>query len=347
MNRSVPRRRSNRVPIIAVAAVFALVGAGLFAMTSVSNATERDRARCGPRVEGQENPSGDEVEATRQNGRIVRNHWGDGQERPDECKSAEEQESDARAGEDENKDDQQADQNDNDGRDEDGDGQDQDKDQNQDQNQDQNADDNNKDQNNEDEDAKDEDKDEVEKIDEGDIIAQNCDDDSDLEPHDGFQNGNRCVDTEMGEVGNEDRNPSLLITDFPEQVQKDEPFQIRVSTRNLIRDRFLAAGQGGYYVEMSKLNEQGLVRGHFHTACRILNNDDEAPDPQPAPAFFVATEDGGGSGQPDEIVIEVPGLPDEGTFQCASWAGDGSHRLPMMQRANQTPAFDAVRIRVE
>ncbi len=150
----------------------------------------------------------------------------------------------------------------------------------------------------------------------------------------------------MGEVGNEGQNPSLLITEFPEQVGVNEPFQIRVSTRNLIRDRFLAAGQGGYYVEMSKLNEQGLVRGHFHTACRILNNENEAPDPAPAPAFFVATEDGGGSAQPDEIVIEVPGLPEAGVAQCASWAGDGSHRLPMMQRANQTPAFDAVRVQV-
>ena len=33
--------------------------------------------------------------------------------------------------------------------------------------------------------------------------------------------------------------------------------------------------------------------------------------------------------------------------QCAAWAGDGSHRTPMMQRANQTPAFDAVRIKVQ
>jgi hypothetical protein len=28
------------------------------------------------------------------------------------------------------------------------------------------------------------------------------------------------------------------------------------------------------------------------------------------------------------------------------WAGDGSHRTPLMQRANQTPAFDSVRITV-
>jgi hypothetical protein len=46
------------------------------------------------------------------------------------------------------------------------------------------------------------------------------------------------------------------------------------------------------------------------------------------------------------VSIQVPGLPQAGTAQCASWAGDGSHRIPMMQRANQTPAFDAVRIQV-
>ena len=33
-------------------------------------------------------------------------------------------------------------------------------------------------------------------------------------------------------------------------------------------------------------------------------------------------------------------------MQCTSWAGDGSHRTPMMTRANQTPAIDSVRIDV-
>jgi hypothetical protein len=179
-----------------------------------------------------------------------------------------------------------------------------------------------------------------------DILASQCQGGSNLTPHDGFQNGNRCVKTEMGEVANADQNPSLLITDAPNQVRVNQPFTITVSTKNLIRDRFLAAGQGGYYVEMSKLNAQGLVRGHFHTACRMLASTKAAPDAAPPPAFFVATEDNGGSAQADQIVINVPGLPTAGTAQCASWAGDGSHRIPMMQRANQTPAFDAVRVRV-
>ncbi|MCW2502005.1 MAG: hypothetical protein JWO79_289 [Actinomycetia bacterium] len=178
------------------------------------------------------------------------------------------------------------------------------------------------------------------------ILGTQCAGTSKLTPHDGFQNGNRCVSLEMGEVGTEDKNPSLLITQFPQQVGVNQPFQIQVSTRNLIRDRFLGAAKGGYYAEMSLLDAQGLVRGHFHTACRMLNNTNEAPDAAPAPAFFVATEDNGGGAQPDQIVIEVPGLPTAGTAQCASWAGDGSHRIPMMQRANQTPAFDAVRIQV-
>jgi len=173
-----------------------------------------------------------------------------------------------------------------------------------------------------------------------------CSEGNDLPVHDGFQNGNRCVDTEMGELGEAGTNPSLLITDAPERVGLNEPFTIEVSTRNLVRDRFLPAGQGGYYVDMSILNAQGLVRGHFHTACRVLTSTDLAPEPAPVPAFFVATEDSRGSTEPDIIEIRVPGLAQPGTFQCAAWAGDASHRIPMMQRANQIPALDSVRVEV-
>ncbi|GAB1642315.1 Pecanex-like protein 1 [Krasilnikovia sp. MM14-A1259] len=168
---------------------------------------------------------------------------------------------------------------------------------------------------------------------------------SQLPPHDGFQKGDRCVSTEFGEVGSAANNPSLLIVDAPQQVAAGQPFSLKVSTRNLIRDRFLAAGQGGYYVESSVL-QGGIVRGHFHTACRMLDNTNAAPQPDPVPAFFVATEDKQGGRGADVVTINVPGLPQQGTAQCASWAGDGSHRIPMMERANQTPAFDAVRIQV-
>ncbi|MEU6023811.1 hypothetical protein [Micromonospora sp. NPDC047134] len=177
------------------------------------------------------------------------------------------------------------------------------------------------------------------------VLANNCNN-SRLQPHDGFQNGNRCISTAFGEVGSAANNPSLLITEFPQQINRNQGFAIRVSTRNLVRDRFLPAGQGGYYLESSLLNGEGLTRGHFHTACRMLNNTNEAPAPDPVPAFFVATEDGGGGRQPDSVVIQIPGLPESGIAQCAVWAGDGSHRIPMAERANQTPAFDAVRIQV-
>ncbi|BAL91871.1 hypothetical protein AMIS_66510 [Actinoplanes missouriensis 431] len=176
------------------------------------------------------------------------------------------------------------------------------------------------------------------------ILTDTCVD-SDLEAHDGFQKGNRCVSTEFGEVGAAANNPTLLITEAPRNVAPATPFTLRVSTRNLIRDRFLAAGQGGYYVESSVL-QNGLVRGHFHTACRMLTSTDEAPESAPVPAFFVATEDRQGGADPDTVTIQVPGLPEEGTAQCSSWAGDGSHRIPMMERANQTPALDSVRITV-
>ncbi len=176
------------------------------------------------------------------------------------------------------------------------------------------------------------------------ILTDTCVD-SKLTPHDGFQFGNRCVSTEFGEVGVAANNPSLLITNAPQRVAVNTPFTLKVSTRNLIRDRFLAAGKGGYYVESSVL-QNGLVRGHFHTACRMLTSTNSAPAPEPVPAFFVATEDSKGGATPDEVTIQVPGLPTAGLAQCASWAGDGSHRIPMMERANQTPALDAVRITV-
>ncbi|ASW57528.1 hypothetical protein CIK06_08420 [Plantactinospora sp. KBS50] len=175
------------------------------------------------------------------------------------------------------------------------------------------------------------------------VLANNCDD-STLEPHAGFQDGNRCVSTEFGEVGSAENNPTLLISSAPRTVRANEAFTIRVSTRNLVRDRFLAAAQGGYYKESSLLTADGLVRGHFHTACRMLDSQRTAPAAEPVPAFFVATEDSKGGATPDEVTITVPGLPTRGMAQCAVWAGDGSHRIPMMQRANQIPAFDVTRI---
>jgi hypothetical protein len=176
------------------------------------------------------------------------------------------------------------------------------------------------------------------------VLANSCVG-STLPPHTGFQIAPACVSTQFGEVGEAANNPSLLITESPTSVKVDTPFTLKVSTRNLIRDRFLAAGAGGYYVESSVL-ENGIERGHFHTACRMLSSTAEAPDPSPVPAFFVATEDSKGGAAPDVVTIQVPGLPSVGTAQCASWAGDGSHRIPMMQRANEIPSFDSVRVQV-
>jgi hypothetical protein len=179
-----------------------------------------------------------------------------------------------------------------------------------------------------------------------DVLGRDCSN-SELEPHDGFEEGPRCVDTAFGEVGSADKNPSLLISESPNTVKADEEFTLKVSTRNLVRDRFLGAADGGYYLESSFLDGEGIQRGHFHTACRMLESTDTAPDPAPEPEFFVATQDNGGGAGPDTVDVTVSGISERGTAQCAVWAGDGSHRLPMMQRANQIPAFDIVRITVE
>ena len=169
---------------------------------------------------------------------------------------------------------------------------------------------------------------------------------SNLAAHDGFQAGNRCVSTEFGEVGDFDKNPTLLITGAPRRVRVNTMFTLKVSTRNIVRDRFLAAAKGGYYKESSFLNADGLVRGHFHTACRMLASTTEAPASDPPPAFFVATEDGKGSATPDTVTIAVAGMPTTGTAQCAAWAGDGSHRIPMMASVQAIPAMDTVEFTV-
>jgi len=177
-----------------------------------------------------------------------------------------------------------------------------------------------------------------------DVLGRDCST-SKLPPHTGFQTSPACVTTEFGEVSAGDKNPSLLITKAPDAVAANTSFTLSVSTRNLVRDRFLGAAAGGYYLESSFLDKNGLQRGHFHTACRILPNTDDAPDAAPAPAFFVATQDNGGGAKPDTVDVNVTGLP-KGEAQCTVWAGDGSHRVPMMERANQTPAIDSVRITV-
>ncbi|MBC3194260.1 hypothetical protein H7X46_24725 [Pseudonocardia sp. C8] len=156
-----------------------------------------------------------------------------------------------------------------------------------------------------------------------DVLASDCSG-SRLAPHDGFQKAPRCVSTAFGEVAAADQSPSLLITDAPDRVAPGQPFTLKVSTRNLVRDRFLAAAQGGYYVEASLLNGEGLQRGHFHTACRTLPNPDEAPDSAPDPAFFEATEDGGGGSTPDEVTIEVPGSSRRAS--CSARPGRGTAR---------------------
>ncbi len=168
---------------------------------------------------------------------------------------------------------------------------------------------------------------------------------SELEAHDGFQKAPRCVSIAMGEVPAEDKSPAILIVDSPVEVNAGEAFEIVVSSCNLVRDRFLGAAAGGYYRESSFLDANGFVRGHFHTAVQALTSTTEAPDSVTAPAFFLATQDNGGGAGCDDVVVPIT-VQEPGSYRISTWAGDGSHRTPMMQRANQTPAFDTVRLTV-
>ena len=183
-------------------------------------------------------------------------------------------------------------------------------------------------------------------------LADSCDDAplAGLPPHNGFQSAQaQCVDTQFGAVSAFENNPTLLITEFPKEVKKGENIVFKVSTKNLLRDRFLAAGQGGYYIESATLDENGVTRGHFHSGCQLLDNDSVAPPPTRLDSQganrFVATEDGKRGAA--SVTITIPGFNQGGIVQCSSWAGDGSHRIPMMSFANVRPAFDSFRVEVK
>jgi hypothetical protein len=173
--------------------------------------------------------------------------------------------------------------------------------------------------------------------------GESCDN-SDLPLHDGFQNGNRCVSTDRGEVPLAENAPSLLIVSSPFRVRVNQPFEIRISTRNLIRDFFLPAGAGGYFKTRDFLNEEGITHGHAHTSIIPLSTTRSAPDVSPVPVFFLATEDGKGGKTPDTFVVRVPGIATPGLYKITSWCGAASHAVPMAQRANQTPCVDSVRL---
>ena len=171
---------------------------------------------------------------------------------------------------------------------------------------------------------------------------------SQLPPHTGFQDGNRCVSTEFGEVGTADKNPTLLITAAPRA--SGSASSSTSGQHPQPGPRPVPRGRAGRLL-------QGELVPHRRRAWSAATSTPRAGcchvdhagarRPHPVPAFFVATEDGGGGADARHVTINVPGMPSAGTAQCASWAGDGSHRIPMMQRANQIPAFDSVRITVQ
>lgn len=193
-------------------------------------------------------------------------------------------------------------------------------------------------------------------------LATNCDN-SKLPTHNGFQESPACVKTEDGEVSAFDKNPTLAFVNPPDKIRSGRDFTLQVSTRNLVRDRFLGAAAGGYYLETSLLVQgganDGLTRGHYHLGCQVVSSNGKDVKSAPIPSrsvFFKAVEDGKGGVAPDTTTVTVTGVDpltkkvlfQKGdTVQCAAWAGDGSHRTPMMTFANEIPAFDSVRLDVK
>jgi len=175
------------------------------------------------------------------------------------------------------------------------------------------------------------------------ILTNTCTD-SALPPHDGFEQAPRCVATDAGEVPT--ATPAVLLARFPRIVRAGQPFQVTLSTRNLVRDRFLKAAEGGYYREMSVLDPGGVVRGHLHLYVQALTDGASVPDADATPLeFFRAVEDGGGGAGLSRVSVSVAGLTAGPKRLCVTM-GDGSHRVPLMRAAKLAAGIDCVRIRV-
>jgi hypothetical protein len=168
-------------------------------------------------------------------------------------------------------------------------------------------------------------------------LSRSCDD-SPLATNDGFQKGNTCVAVDSGEVS--DKTPTVLITRAPRAVAAGQDFQVRISSRNVVRDRFLAAATGGYYAERSVLNPQGIQRGHSHVWVQDIGSGRTAPDADVAPLdFFKAVEDNGDG----DFTLTITGLSPGNKKLCVNDA-DGSHRTAMTRAAKLAMPYDCVRL---
>src|SRR6266545_4343420 len=168
-------------------------------------------------------------------------------------------------------------------------------------------------------------------------LSKDCGD-SPLTVNDGFQKGNTCVAVDSGEVS--DKTPAVLITRAPRRVASGVDFQISISSRNVVRDRFLAAATGGYYAERSVLNPQGIQRGHSHVWVQDIGSGRTAPDADAAPLdFFKAVEDNGDG----DFTLTITGLTAGNKKLCVNDA-DGSHRTAMTKAAKLAMPYDCVRL---
>jgi hypothetical protein len=130
---------------------------------------------------------------------------------------------------------------------------------------------------------------------------------SELPAHDGFQSRGRVREHAMGEVAAEDKLPSLLITEAPGSSGRPG-FQLKVSTRNLVRDRFLGAGRRW-------LLPGELVPQRRGPAARALPHrlpdpasTDEAPDSSGLRRSSWPPRTTAAAARPDTVTINVPGI---------------------------------------
>lgn len=169
---------------------------------------------------------------------------------------------------------------------------------------------------------------------------------SELELHDGEQEGQRCAPTVLGELPDPEDIPAVLITSPPDgaTLRAGEDFQVVVAVRDLATGRF-ADPDTQYYTRPQELDAEGRVIGHAHVAVQRLDAQD--PEDVDAPAatdfeFFQGLEEEAEDGR---LVATVPGL-DAGVYRVLVNAASEHHAPTLSPVAQHTFAVDGIRIQV-
>ncbi len=167
-------------------------------------------------------------------------------------------------------------------------------------------------------------------------------------PHDGFQKAPACVSTAFGEVRPSRQGPVAAHHRLPAAVVRAE-HRVHAQGQHQQPGARPVPRRGGRRLLPRELRAQRQghpARALPHRVPDAVQPERPRPTPPRCPPSSWRRRTTAAAPPRTRCRSTSPVCRRRGIAQCTVWAGDGSHRIPMMERANQTPAFDSVRILV-